>query len=102
MIDSIATPKRRPTRSKQQIDKGVKLLDQKLGKRWPLGIVLSRLDMDCHKTCILGQLFGDYYDGLRKLFGDEYTLSKSIGHGFFNPKNEWVPVLRRLKKKLRR
>lgn len=54
---------------RQAVNDGVKFLDKHFGTRttWVVEIDRLRLDMfDPHK-CILGQLFGDYYEGIKQL-----------------------------------
>jgi hypothetical protein len=45
----------------------VTLLDNHFGQNWVNKVDLSILDMDHIHLCVLGQLFGDYYDGLEML-----------------------------------
>lgn len=45
---------------------GASLLDR-LEPKWFTLVDTDRLDIDDTNTCILGQVYGDYYDGLRAI-----------------------------------
>ena len=61
-----------------QIQAGAKLLEEKVGPDWFKKIDLQRLDMfDCFH-CVLGQIFGDYFDGLKILEGVKYDFETSL------------------------
>ena len=55
------------TAIKDSVQRGMALLDAKL-PGWEEGIDLDKLDLwDC-ELCVLGQLFGDFVDGVLRLF----------------------------------
>lgn len=56
---AIAPPARRARR-------GARFLD-KQDPAWPTKIDQEKLDIACAKNCVLGQLYGSYADGWRKL-----------------------------------
>lgn len=60
------------------VDKGVELLDQQQ-PGWRDRIDVSSLDMHQGGSCVLGQLFGDYFDGRSKL---GLNADDAIDHGF--------------------
>jgi hypothetical protein len=45
-----------------QIAKGVEYLDQDLGRSWPNKITLEELDLTDCCYCIIGQIYGDFWD----------------------------------------
>jgi len=49
----------------QQVQNGIALLDQYWGPDWRSRIDKDRLRMSNVGDCILGQLFGEYYRGIR-------------------------------------
>ncbi len=50
----------------ERVDKGVQLLDFKC-PGWRKKVYASKLDMSDILNCVLGQIFGYYYDGLNEL-----------------------------------
>ena len=50
-----------------QIQAGAKLLEEKVGPDWFKKIDLQRLEMFNCYNCVLGQIFGEYWDGLTEL-----------------------------------
>lgn len=48
------------------IDKGIALLDAKVPE-WCAKMQLAHLDLALGRSCVLGQVFGSYYDGLKAL-----------------------------------
>ena len=46
---------------------GAAFLDAKIGTQWRKKIDPERLALEDESACILGQTFGDYYDGLERL-----------------------------------
>ena len=70
----------------RQIQAGAKLLEEKVEPDWFKKIDLQRLDMFHCTFCVLGQIFGDYFDGLAQLEGVQYHFEVSdnfaIDHGF--------------------
>lgn len=54
---------------------------------WPNEIDIDTLDMANGSRCIIGQLFGDYLDGITTL-GLDFFSEDDITHGFNLPHNE--------------
>ena len=52
--------------SDERIEAGIALLDEKV-PGWEQHIDIQRLNMGDCKRCILGQLYGDYNIGIKKL-----------------------------------
>lgn len=75
------------------VNKGVELLDSYFGSRstWLNEIDRDQLDMTDTKTCVLGQLFGDYFIGVNKLYEsmDPYTPRMRASDYGFNA-NAWI------------
>lgn len=64
-----------------KIQSGVKLLDAHFGgSSWKKDIDLDNLDLGSCGVCVLGQLFGDYSEGLEVL-----GISGGANYGFDNP-----------------
>lgn len=51
----------------QQVSRGIALLDAKGPKKWRERISLRALNINDPKWCILGQLYGKFFRGLRAL-----------------------------------
>lgn len=69
-----------------------KLLD-KVMPGWYKKISLSRLNMSWYLDCILGQLYGEYDKGIKKLFGVSCTeVSTDTLKVFFGKvyENQWI------------
>ena len=49
--------------ARQYVADGAALLDQKRGSTWRQEIDFDTLDLDDITTCILGQLYGNYFEG---------------------------------------
>lgn len=62
---------------------GAALLDRERPGWWE-EVDTERLRMASCWRCILGQLCGYFYDGVRQLFGDE-GRQLSLDHGFYEP-----------------
>ncbi len=68
------------------VDAGVAVLDQK-NPGWRGQVDLDILDMHNTRSCVLGQLYGSYWDGLEVLTGLHWLDNGSqirawaIGHG---------------------
>lgn len=56
----------------EEIAKGIALLDAK-DPGWVNLISVDALTMSDVHNCVLGQLYGDYYDGVGILLLDDYT-----------------------------
>lgn len=69
-----------------RVRKGAKFLD-KVRPGWALKIKVPTLDLENGDRCILGQLYGDYSDGINKLLpGDDDE--RPIAHGFIASDDE--------------
>lgn len=71
------------------VSKGLGLLDEKeaLGvdtrlKNWEGQVDLETLNIDDQWTCLLGQIFGDFYVGLRVL---GLTIESAVDYGIIAP-----------------
>lgn len=64
-----------------EVERGIALLDERV-PGWRDRINLDDLDMGSITKCVLGQLFGQYVDGLNELFGDRYTFFDGAHYGF--------------------
>lgn len=62
-----------------EIQKGADLLDEKRGKGWEYEIDPNSFEMRSGTHCVLGQLYGDYRQGLDAL---GLTLQTAIDYGF--------------------
>ncbi len=51
----------------EAIDRCISLLDDKVPD-WRDKINVDKLEMGCPKKCLLGQIFGEYSIGMKKLF----------------------------------
>jgi hypothetical protein len=74
----------------QRVRAGVKLLDTMVDARWAADINLDQFDIESQDSCILGQLFGDYDEGLHHL-----ALQNGTPHGFYaNDRDEEFTLTR--------
>ena len=66
-----------------RVARGAALLDAAL-PGWEWGIELDALAMERCDHCMLGQLYGDYLNGFRKVLADQpaQTLFSAAAHGF--------------------
>lgn len=64
--------------------KGFALLNEK-NPGWMEGFNLDGLDMRFPSRCVLGRVYGNYYDGLETLFGEpnRYRNGDAEEYGFF-------------------
>lgn len=60
-----------------KIAAGIKLLDNHVGSSWRDSINLDTLNLGSCSVCVLGQVFGDYQEGL-----DELDLEEGYDYGF--------------------
>lgn len=92
------------------IDKGIALLDAKVPE-WCTKMQLDHLKMGDGASCVLGQVFGDYDDGLIGLglldpaasgYPDDtvYGFDLDDGRGAFSNEN-YGPLTRRWKQRIR-
>jgi len=65
------------------VNDGVDRLDA-FYPEWPNEIDIDKLDMANGARCIIGQLFGDYLDGINTL-GLDFFSEDDISHGFNLP-----------------
>lgn len=64
-----------------QIAKGVEYLDKDLGPSWVERINLKRLRLDDCLSCVIGQLYGNYYHRFEVEEGFEFAFSvNDFGH----------------------
>ena len=71
----------------KQVQRGVKLLDFEI-PNWRMGIDIETLDMDQLSECILGQLYGNYFDGLELLCPFTFPFGGNLWarrRGFLGP-----------------
>jgi hypothetical protein len=69
----------------ERVARGAALLDEKRPE-WAAKVVPGRLRMGSFCDCVLGQVYGDYVDGIRQIMNDEFSSDESrerrISHGF--------------------
>lgn len=68
-------------------EKGAALLDE-VNPEWWERINLQTLQMNSFINCVLGQLYGDYHEGSKKLRLNEDDDEKARRLGFY-PSQEW-------------
>lgn len=85
----------------QTIQEGAELLDMYFGsrKKWINKIDVDSIDMESNEECIIGQLFGDFWDGTDMIFNkldvnisgyDVPTCFQSSGNSPLGcPTSEW-------------
>lgn len=67
----------------ERVQRGSELLDREVGDEWYLRIDLDNLSISQCKACILGQLYGHYFDGKSELFGNNIeAIRQAERHGF--------------------
>lgn len=70
---------------REKVKRGVRLLDKKI-PNWRSKIDSETIDMAGIMNCVLGQLYGNYQNGLIKLFGRDTDFEtrrlQGIAHGF--------------------
>jgi hypothetical protein len=57
-----------PTEIESRVAKGIALLDEKLGRGWPMSVDLDILNMADGSDCLLGQLMDGYSDAVAELW----------------------------------
>lgn len=62
-----------------KVAEGVKFLDENASSDWRSEIDLDNLRLESCEVCVLGQIFGQYEDGLSELGIDSY---EATGYGF--------------------
>ncbi len=73
----------------ERVANGAALLDEKI-PGWELRINLQELNLSSCVTCVLGQLYGHYDEGMEEIFpaevcecGEEHlSMERSAPHGF--------------------
>lgn len=76
-----------PTGETQSVHLGAAALTAHFDSRdWEQRVVLEALDVSSSESCVLGQLFGSFFDGLRALHLDALG---SVRHGFEVPQWLW-------------
>ena len=84
-----------------QVAKGMKLLDERLGPEWVEKIVLSELDLASGCACVLGQLSievcstkGSYFEAALTIFGGtDEPDGTAEDYGFYARKHDDYPAL---------
>jgi hypothetical protein len=75
------------------ISKAAKLLDE-VNPGWADKIDIEKLDFKKSDSCLLGQLYGDYRDGLEELFGDNDDDYEDNGiFEYYTDKSDWLPEI---------
>lgn len=75
-----------------KVNAGIQLLDtEKPG--WREKIDLDNLDLGSCDICVLGQVFGNYYDGVEKLKVDAYEYGFNTGGSFRELTAAWKEAL---------
>lgn len=86
-----------------RVQNGIAKLNAVYGKNWADKIDVTKLDLSDSKTCVLGQVYGEYMDGLRNLGLSVYGMDAQV-YGFASidsgdPSNKkiqaaWLRVLK--------
>lgn len=83
----------KPTRTDlSRARRGAAWLDKKIGRGWRRKIRRRELAMESCQRCVLGQLYGDYGDGLEALGGEAADVK--LGMDGTTPTEAWLEVLR--------
>lgn len=77
------------TEQKARIEKGARLLDVEC-PNWFVFIYTDGLDIDSFSKCVLGRLYGSYWDGIATLFPHTFDREQSsYEYGFYpHPSDE--------------
>ncbi|UJQ86919.1 hypothetical protein SEA_TREAT_84 [Streptomyces phage Treat] len=75
-----------------EVAKGIKVLDQQV-PNWRQKIDVENLDLGSCSICVLGQVFGDYNDGIEKLNVDGYEHGFNTTGSYAELKDAWVEAL---------
>lgn len=107
--------KRHDAELMERVKRGIALLEREYGPSWVDHIDLDRLDLRSGGSCVLGQLYGCYTDGLQVLWPELSAeadtdvdgwekISAGVGHqhGFFaasdrrdgcyGPSQDWIAL----------
>lgn len=82
----------------EDVKRGMALLDEKRPD-WRKYVELAALDMNEPAQCILGQVYGNYYDGRDELALDSLTVmdygffSRGISDSWYDLTDTWVALL---------
>lgn len=66
-------------KTRKRVKRGAKLLDRVGPVDWFWRVDLDDLDLGCCYSCVLGQLYGDYRDGIIKVAKGELDLGNRYG-----------------------
>lgn len=66
---------------KKRVQRGADLLDREL-PNWFNRIDTVELNQESASHCVLGQLYGDWTEGLNKVFGYRWDYKDSFDYGF--------------------
>jgi hypothetical protein len=82
--DYLPVPPRYPSLNVDRVNRGIALMDQKYPHWWRV-LDLDTLDLRSTKNCVLGQVAGDYLDGLMTVLGgysDYVQYQLAVDNGF--------------------
>jgi len=94
----------------KRVKLGVKWLDEN-NKGWMKNIKISELDTQDRRTCMVGQVYGDFWERINGGSEGKMTLRQSMGNGFnLSDKDDrqiywdlltkvWVDKIKKLKTK---
>lgn len=94
----------------KRIERGVNWLNKNVGVTWHQRVKMKKFDVSKATTCIVGQVFGNYWDVIRGYSGINLDSPKCLSLGFqlegINSNDEydllhslWVKKLRELKRR---
>lgn len=66
----------------ERVARGAALLDGKF-PQWEGSLDLDKLDIKRTDSCVLGQLYGGYYGGVRELGLYDFSETAATEHGFW-------------------
>lgn len=61
---------------------GLTVLQDKFGDGWEREINCDTLDMSEGAHCVLGQIYGDYDEGVEQMLDGDYDNDWTVDHGF--------------------
>jgi hypothetical protein len=78
-----SAPPEHPERNVERVNRGIALMDQKYPHWWRV-LDIQTLDLRSTSNCVLGQVAGDFLDGMNTLFGRPGYVPWHVGvdHGF--------------------
>lgn len=77
-----------PTAIDDRVLVGITVLDEK-HPTWRDHVDVDIFDITSCYLCVLGQVYGDYFEGLRQLAPDNRRMSWAAANGFTAYSNEW-------------